>query len=87
MRDHSDHIHHLERMTHSLNPNSEHYPLHPHKWIQSAIRHPGAFTKKAEAAGETPKEYMREVLAHPEKHDTRARRQANLMKTLLSFHH
>ena len=38
----------------------------PKKWIQEAMKRPGAFTKKAKAHGETPKEYMEEVLEHPE---------------------
>lgn len=52
------------------------------KWIQGAIKHPGAFTKKAEAAGKTVKEYAAEVSANPEKHDEKTVRQANLAKTL-----
>lgn len=31
----------------------------PKKWIQAAIKHPGALTKKAKAAGQTPMEYAR----------------------------
>ena len=58
----------------------------PKKFIQEAIKRPGAFTKKAKAHGETPKEYMEEDLAHPEEHDTRTRKQAQFMKTLMSFH-
>jgi hypothetical protein len=52
------------------------------KWIQGAIKHPGAFTKKAEAAGKSVKEYAAEVSANPEKHDEKTVRQANLAKTL-----
>lgn len=52
------------------------------KWIQGAIKHPGAFTKKAEAAGKTVKKYAAEVSANPEKHDEKTVRQANLAKTL-----
>jgi hypothetical protein len=52
------------------------------KWIQGAIKHPGAFTKKAEAAGKSVKEYAAEVSANPEKHDKKTVRQANLAKTL-----
>lgn len=29
-------------------------------WISKAIKHPGALTKKANAAGESPMEYARE---------------------------
>ena len=58
----------------------------PKKWIQSVVESPkfrkGAFTKKAKEHGETPKEYMTEVLAHPEKHDIRTRKQAQFMKNI-----
>ena len=30
------------------------------RWIASAIRHPGALTRKAKRAGESPMEYARE---------------------------
>ncbi len=30
------------------------------KWIQGAVKHPGAFTKKAKAAGKGVQEYARE---------------------------
>lgn len=52
------------------------------KWIQGAIKHPGAFTKKAEAAGKTVKEYAADVSANPDKYDEKTVRQANLAKTL-----
>jgi hypothetical protein len=52
------------------------------KWIQGAIKHPGAFTKKAEAAGKSVKEYAAEVSANPKEHDEKTVRQANLAKTL-----
>ena len=52
------------------------------QWIQKAIKHPGAFTKKAKAHGMTPKAFKQEVQAHPEKYPTKTERQANLMGTL-----
>ncbi len=53
------------------------------KWIQGAIKHPGALSAKAKAAGMTVSAFM----AHPPKgvSDT-TRRQINLAKTLKSFH-
>lgn len=52
------------------------------KWIQGAIKRPGAFTKKAEKAGMSVKEYASKVSANPDEYDTRTVRQANLAKTL-----
>lgn len=52
------------------------------KWIQSAIKRPGAFTEKAEKAGMSVKEYASKVSANPDEYDTRTVRQANLAKTL-----
>lgn len=52
------------------------------KWIQGAIKRPGALTKKAEEAGMTVKEYTARVKANPEQYDERTRRQANLARTL-----
>jgi len=50
------------------------------KFIQDVVSSPkfrkGALTKKAKAHGETAMEYAKDVLAHPEKHDTRTKRQA-----------
>ena len=51
------------------------------KWIQGAIKHPGALTKKAKAAGESLSQYMRE--AHK---DPTTRRQVALARTLKAMH-
>tara|TARA_R110000822_G_scaffold145301_4_gene284202 strand:- start:13405 stop:13617 length:213 start_codon:yes stop_codon:yes gene_type:complete len=51
-------------------------------WIQGAIKRPGAFTKKAEEAGKTTKEYSSDVSKNPEKYDKRTVRQARLAQTL-----
>jgi len=52
------------------------------KWIQGAIKRPGALTKKAEEAGVTVKEYIGKVKANPEQYDERTKRQVNLAQTL-----
>jgi hypothetical protein len=51
------------------------------KWIQGAIKHPGALTRKAKAAGESLSQYMRE--AHK---DPTTRRQVALARTLKAMH-
>jgi len=51
-------------------------------WIQGAIKHPGAFTKKAEEQGMSVSEYAAKVTSNPEEHDKTTVRQANLAKTL-----
>ena len=49
------------------------------KWIQGAIKRPGALTAKAKAAGKTVSEYI----ANPPKNaSTRTKRQIALAKTL-----
>jgi hypothetical protein len=52
------------------------------KWIQKAIKRPGAFRAKAKRAGMSTMEYARKVLANPERYDTRTVRQARLALTL-----
>lgn len=54
-------------------------------WIAGAIKRPGAFTKKAEAAGKTVSEYTRSVLSKPGYYDERTRKQAQLAMTLKGF--
>jgi hypothetical protein len=52
------------------------------KWIQSAIKRPGALTRKAKAAGMTVAQYI----ANPPPNITeRTKRQIALAKTLRSF--
>ena len=55
-------------------------------WIKGAIKRPGAFTKKADAAGMSVSKYANKVLKKGSKADTRTKRQASLAKTLRSFH-
>jgi hypothetical protein len=51
-------------------------------WIKGAIKHPGAFTKKAEERGMSVSELAAQVTANPDKYDERTVKQANLAKTL-----
>ena len=52
------------------------------KWIQKAIKRPGAFTKKAKAAGMSVSQYATKVTKPGSKASTRTKQQANLAKTL-----
>jgi len=55
------------------------------KWIRKAISRPGAFTKKAKAAGMSVSEYANKVTKAGSKASTQTKRQANLAKTLKGF--
>lgn len=52
------------------------------KWIQKAIKRPGAFTRKAKAAGMTVSEYANKVLQPGSKASALTKRQAALARTL-----
>ena len=52
------------------------------KWIQKAIKSPGAFTAKAKKHDMTAQEFAAYVDKHPEKFDTKTKKQANLAQTL-----
>jgi hypothetical protein len=52
------------------------------KWIQGAIKRPGAFTAKAKKAGKTVAGMAAAVTKNPERYSTTTVRQANLAKTL-----
>lgn len=56
------------------------------KWIQKAIKHPGALTRKAKAAGKSVKAYIDNP---PENISTETKKQIALAKTLrkLPRHH
>ena len=54
-------------------------------WIQGAVKRPGAFTKKAKAAGKTVQQFAKEVDDNPDKFSTRTKRQANLAQTFASM--
>ena len=52
------------------------------KWIQKAIKRPGAFTKKAKKAGKSVGAYATTVLKKGSKASARTKKQAVLAKTL-----
>lgn len=52
------------------------------KWIQRAIKRPGAFKTKARAAGMSVTAYARKVLSKNSKASARTKRQAALALTL-----
>jgi len=52
------------------------------KWIQKAIKHPGAFSKQAKAAGMSTAAFARKVLAKGSKASTTLKRRAVLAQTL-----
>lgn len=52
------------------------------KWIQKAIKHPGAFTAKAKKAGMSVSTYAKKVLKKGSKASATTKRQANLARTL-----
>ena len=54
-------------------------------FIASAIKRPGAFKKKAQAAGMTTGAYAAKVTKPGSTASTRTKRQANLAKTLRGF--
>lgn len=52
------------------------------KWIQDAIKNPGAFSKKAKKAGMSTTEFANKVTKTGSKASETTKRQANLAKTL-----
>jgi hypothetical protein len=52
------------------------------RWIQRAIKRPGAFRAKAKRAGMSTMAYARQVLANPKAYSERTVRQARLATTL-----
>lgn len=52
------------------------------KWIQKAIKRPGAFTAKAKKAKKSVSAFATTVTKNPKKYSTLTVRQANLAKTL-----
>lgn len=55
-------------------------------WIQGAIKHPGAFTKKAKAAGMSVQGYVSKVLASGSTASSQTKHQAALAQTLSRMH-
>lgn len=52
------------------------------KWIQGAIKRPGAFTAKAKKAGKSVAGMAAAVTKNPDKYSALTVKQANLAKTL-----
>lgn len=52
------------------------------KWIQGAIKHPGAFKAKAQAAGKSTAAFARSALKEGSRASTKTKRQAALAQTL-----
>ena len=50
-------------------------------WIQGAVKRPGAFTKKANAADMSVQQFAKHVDDNPNKYSTRTKKQANLAQT------
>jgi hypothetical protein len=55
------------------------------KWMQKAVKRPGAFRAKAQKAGVSTSAFASRVLANPGGHDPRTVRQANLARTFSKF--
>ena len=55
-------------------------------WIRGAIKHPGAFKRKAEAAGMSTQAYARKVERPGSTASTHTKRQAALARTLGRMH-
>jgi 2-hydroxychromene-2-carboxylate isomerase len=54
-------------------------------WIKGAIKHPGAFTKKAKKAGMSTSAFAAKVLSPKSKASTQTKREAVLARTLGKF--
>ena len=61
---------------------SEETVVEDEKFIQKAIKRPGAFTAKAKKHDMTAQEFAAKVTANPDEYDERTVKQANLAKTL-----
>ena len=57
-------------------------PMVEADWMKHAVKHPGAFTKKADAAGMTVAQFAAHVLApaNKDKYSTQTKRQASFAK-------
>lgn len=60
-------------------------PAKKKNWIAGAIKRPGAFGKKARAAGMSTDAYAAQALKPGSKASTRTKRQAALAQTLKGF--
>lgn len=55
------------------------------KWMQDAVKRPGAFKAKAKKAGKGVKGFIAQVLSPDSKSNSRTKKQANLAKTFNKF--
>ena len=55
------------------------------KWINKAIKNPGAFTAKAKKRGITTAQLQANVEKNPERFDEKTRKQAQLRETLVKL--
>jgi hypothetical protein len=55
------------------------------KWMQNAVKRPGAFSAKAKAAGMSTSAYAAKVTRPGSGASTRTKRQANLAKTFAKY--
>lgn len=70
-------------MAHSTKHVNAHRGSHGGHWIAGAIKHPGALTRKAKRAGESPMEFAR---SHEHAKGVTGK-QARLAVTLRGMHH
>lgn len=54
-------------------------------WIQDAVKHPGALTRKAKASGMSLGKFMTKASKHGSKSSLTTKRQVALAKTLRGF--
>jgi hypothetical protein len=84
--DHESAADHLQKAAIHSQAAAGHFEKHSKKWIQGAIKHPGAFTAKAKAAGKSVKGEISSVLKKGSHASSKTKKQAVLAKTLGSFH-
>jgi hypothetical protein len=84
--DHESAADHLHKASIHSEAAAGHFEKHSKKWIQGAIKHPGAFTAKAKAAGKSVKQEAASVLKKGSHASSKTKKQAVLAKTLGSFH-
>ena len=61
------------------------YLVEEEKWMQTAVKRPGAFKAKADRVGMTTAAFAQHVRKNPHKFDTRTKRQANLASVFHKF--
>jgi hypothetical protein len=81
-QDHDGAAYHLGAVSQHTMAAGNHYATHSKHWIQSAIKHPGSFTKQARAAHKTVAGLAAAVTKSPEKYSSATVKRANLAKTL-----